>query len=90
MSKKLPKKNKGLFSLSKMSGLSKEVIKDIWKGVKENNALLSSCSFHIFSPHPSPNMSRRFICENCKGIIGATEKIWYEKGIEHNQHKKEI
>lgn len=87
---KLKKKKKStLDALSRVSGLPEKEIRNIWIGVKENNALLSSCSFHIFSPYPAPNMSRKYICENCKGIVGAIEKIWYERGIEHSNPKEE-
>lgn len=79
------RKKSNLKNLAKCSGLSENKLREIWQGVKENNALLSSCSFHIFSPYPSPNMSRKYICENCKGIVGAIEKVWYEKGIAHSQ-----
>ena len=88
MGKKLTKKNKGWDTLSKVSGLSTNDVKGIWKSVKENHALLNSCSFHIFTPHPSPNMSRRYVCDNCKGTVGSLEKVWYEQGIEHSQAKK--
>ena len=84
--KKNIKKNKNSLSpLSKISGLSVKAMKEIWRGVKENNALLSSCSLHKFQEHESPHMSRRFICKNCRGIVGAVEKTWYEKGLLHSK-----
>ena len=33
--------------------------------------------------HPSPNMSRRFVCKNCNGMVEAIAKSWYEKGLKH-------
>jgi len=44
---------------------------------------LDSCSKHQFQPHESSNMSRRFECKNCKGVVGLVEKSWYEKGLNH-------
>jgi len=83
---KLKKGKKGSDALAKISGLSKKTIHEIWIEVKANNVLLRSCSFHKFEPHPSPNMSRRFICTRCMGVVGAVEKSWYERGLEHGNH----
>jgi len=87
---RLPKKGKGIKALGKMSGLSVSAIKDIWEDVKKNHSLLDSCSYHIFVNHPSPNMSRKYICNNCKGIVDTTQKVWYEKGIDHSQPREEV
>ena len=81
----MKQQQKALKSLSKISGLSEKAVKEIWVNVKANHKLLDSCFFHIFKSHPSPNMSRRFVCENCKVVVGTREKDWYEKGIEHSQ-----
>lgn len=91
MGKLLKKKtgHNGYDALSKVSGLSKDAIRDIAKGVMENNKLLNSCSFHIFEPIDDP-LSRRFICKNCQGVVGTIQKAWYEKGIEHSQKREEI
>ena len=71
-----------------MSGLSKDAIKDIAKGVKKNQELLDTCSYHIFEPIGEPCMSRIYKCSNCGGTVRAMQKIWYEKGIEHSQRRK--
>jgi len=76
-------KNKGLDTLSKLSGISKKTMREIWATVKENHKLLDGCSFHIFKTIDDPGLSRRFMCENCKGTVSEGQKIWYEKGIEH-------
>ena len=90
MSKPLKKiKKKGtLDALSKISGLSKDSIRHIAEGVMENNKLLNSCTFHIFEQIDDPAMSRRFMCKNCRGIVGTREKMWYERGIKHSQPRK--
>ena len=77
-------KKKGLARLSEASGISIKTMKEIWTEVKKNQALLNSCSFHEFEFHPDPNMSRRFLCKNCKGVVDAVRKSWYEKGLAHN------
>jgi hypothetical protein len=86
-------RKKSISTLSKLSGIPEKKLKELWKGVKENNALLSSCPLHEFESHSSPHMSRRFMCKNCKGIVGAIEMIWYEKGLSHDspshRYKKE-
>jgi len=87
---KKQKKNTGYDALSRMSGLSKDVIKDIAKDVKKNQELLNSCSYHIFEQIDDPHMSRRFICTNCQGVVGIIQKTWYEKGIEHCQKRTEV
>ncbi len=87
---KLKKKNTGYDALSKISGLSKDAIKDIAKGVIENNKLLDSCSYHIFEPIKSPFMSRIYKCSNCGGTVRSMHKIWYEKGIEHSQKRETL
>ena len=79
---KLKKKN-NLCKLSKISDISKKEIRKIWVDVKANHKLLDSCSKHQFQPHESSNMSRRFECKNCKGVVGLVEKSWYEKGLNH-------
>jgi hypothetical protein len=86
--KKLKKKRQsGYDALSRVSGLSKDTIKGIARQVMKNNEILDSCSFHIFEPCDSPSMSRVYKCKNCGGTVRDTQKIWYEKGIEHSQKR---
>ena len=86
MPKLIRGKNKnGLDVLSKVSGISKKTMKEIWASVKANQKLLNSCFLHEFESHSDPSMSRRFKCKNCNGVIGTVEKNWYEKGIEHGK-----
>ena len=71
-------------ALSKISGISKKAIQEIWISVKENHKLLDSCSFHIFESINDPSMSKKFKCKNCSGVVGFVEKNWYEKGLTHD------
>lgn len=88
MGKLLKKKKTGYDALSRMSGLSSDTIRDIAKGVIENNKLLNACSFHIFESIDDPATSRVYQCKNCKGTVRGMQKIWYEKGIEHSQKRR--
>lgn len=87
MAKKLKKKT-GYDALSRMSGLSKDAIKDIAKGVMKNNEILNSCSYHIFAPCESSHMSRVYKCKNCGGTVRDMQKIWYEKGLQHSMERR--
>ena len=84
------KQQKTLKALSKISGLSKKKIKEIWTSVEENKKLLDSCSLHHFEPHPSHFMSRRFMCKECKGVVGAIEMQWYKKGLGHHNNSDKV
>ena len=67
-------------TLSRISGLSKEEIREIILEIKKNNKLLDSCSFHNFD---IPLENGKYKCSNCSGIVEVIRKTWYEKGIAH-------
>lgn len=71
-------------ALSRVSGLSKEKIHEIWLKVKANQTKLDSCSKHSFTIQAGRReFMDDFICEYCGGRIDSTNKAWYEKGIKH-------
>jgi len=70
----------GLNALSKVSGLSTDVIKEIAVKVVQNNKILNSCNLHNFD---IPCDKRKWQCSNCGGTVDSIHKNWYEKGIAH-------
>ena len=70
---------------SKITGLSKPVINEVWEEVKANHARLDSCiGPHEFTPiDPDKVVGRRYVCGLCKGEVDSIDRSWYEKGLEH-------
>ena len=79
----------GLEKLSKLSGIAKPEMQKIWEEIQENKKKLNSCSFHEFKLNSDQQFNNLYICQNCKGTVRITEKLWYEQGIAHAQ-KKEV
>lgn len=67
--------------------MNKEEAYKLFQKVKANRDLLTNCKKHSFDKrveneyYPAP--SQKWQCSNCKGIVGLTEKVWYEKGLRH-------
>lgn len=73
--------------LSEMSGISKDTLDEIWKEVKANNETLNKCEGpHTFKSHKVVKF--KWVCSKCGGHTSATQKVWYEKGLEHGRNKK--
>ena len=73
---------KGIDTLSEISGLSTDVIKEIAAKVIENNKKLNSCSLHNFD---TPCDTRNWKCKNCGGTVDTRIKRWYENGLDHGK-----
>ena len=77
--------------------LTKGEAKLIMQQVRENVAALDSCvgphDFEVMQEHTigSQTMTnalmrnRYWQCSKCKGIIEASDKLWYEKGLGHGR-----
>jgi 5-methylcytosine-specific restriction endonuclease McrA len=72
--------------LSSITGLSKENIDRIWQEVKDNKKQLDECvGPHDFSIRDRQLFTRRFTCTKCGGVITASDKYWYDKGLQHGR-----
>lgn len=76
----------GIELLSKLGGLGREEVLGIVANVKENIAILASCSRHDFAPNEgSSDFRREEICANCKGRVNGEKAHWYKLGQEHGK-----
>lgn len=66
-------------------GLSKKELRDIIDEVRANAARLESCEGpHDFQPESGATPRRpgdRYKCTKCGGMLGAIERLWYERGL---------
>ena len=77
-------KNNPLKTLSKMSGLSQNDIKEIGRQVQANNDLLKPCKRHSFVDQtPDKQLGKTYKCLNCGGTVDAVKRMWYEIGLQH-------
>lgn len=74
---------------SRITGLSKPVINEVWEEVKANHARLDTCTGpHKFVPIDATKvLGRRYVCSLCKGEVDSINRSWYEKGFEHAQNR---
>jgi hypothetical protein len=77
------KKRDGIGVLSKVSGLKREKIDQIWLQVKENMKLLEACSLpHEFvDENKDGKMARYSVCRKCGGRVDKLHAMWYRKGL---------
>ena len=70
---------------SRITGLRKSTINEVWEEVKANHAKLDACDGpHVFEPIDAKKVvGRRYRCGLCKGEVDAINRSWYEKGLEH-------
>lgn len=70
---------------SKITGLKKETINEVWEEVKANHAKLDACKGpHTFEPIDSTKkIGCRYRCALCGGEVDSINKSWYAKGLEH-------
>lgn len=78
----------GIEVMSRISGMSKEAVRDIWEEVKANKKLLDSCR----GPHDFRDMSTdgglqrvKFRCDLCQGIVNGAYRRAYEEGLAHGR-----
>jgi hypothetical protein len=78
--------------LSKVSGLSKETMKEIFAEVQANHKRLDSCiGPHEFNPIEDDNsnsLTKKYLCTRCEGIVDFIAFSWYTKGLKHGSTKK--
>ena len=78
------KKHNGVDALSRMSGLSKDRVHEIWNDVKVNIEKLKGCDGHRFGEIGGDGRpSERCICKNCGGTMTVMAIITYGRGYEH-------
>jgi hypothetical protein len=73
-------------ALSKVSGLSKDTMKEIFAEVQANHKRLDSCiGPHEFNPieDSSNALTKKYLCTRCKGIVDFIAYSWYSKGLKH-------
>lgn len=75
-------------SLSKVSGLSADDVKQIWEEVKLNKVKLDKCK----GPHDFQAMSTdagmtrtKYRCVSCGGVVDAPYRRAYEEGLAHGR-----
>jgi hypothetical protein len=76
-------------TLSKLTGISKPSMLQIWEEVQANHKRLDECEGpHDFSIKKDPDrkIGSDWICTKCGGRISAPNKTWYERGLAHG-HK---
>ncbi len=59
--------------------------KEFFKMTSLNREVLNECNNHQFK-YLKHNA---YICENCNGIVDTWQKMWYEKGREHEKQLNE-
>jgi hypothetical protein len=84
--------NNSLDTLSKVSGLSKDTMKEIFAEVKVNLKRLDSCiGPHDFNPSGDDAkivVQQKYKCSKCLGTIDFIAFSWYTKGLKHGSVKK--
>lgn len=71
--------------LSEVSGLSREMVKELWEEVQANNAKLNACLYHEFEQSPKTAMLRslthqKYICKHCGGEVNYHAYLWHQTG----------
>jgi hypothetical protein len=87
---------KSIHDVGELVGISRSETDSIVAEVKANAARLEQCQCHSFSvcldrytkqpldnPTPLEQFGARWQCEYCGGIVQASDKRWYEWGLEH-------
>ena len=75
-------------SMAKVSGLSKERIREIWEEVKANKKLMDNCAGpHDFSEMSTSGgmMRTQFRCAKCGGVVNGAYRRAYEEGLAHGR-----
>lgn len=74
------KRYDGVAVLSKVSGLPRAEVQELWQQVKANQARLDACP----GPHRFDGHGRRdYRCSECGGTVSAIAYVWYVAGLEH-------
>ena len=73
----------GLEVLSRVSGIPKKEVNEIWQRVKENKARLDSCELpHDFYPiNENGRLPRKAVCKECLGVVDITNARFYIQGL---------
>ena len=74
-------------TISRVTGLSRPVMDQIWEQVKANHKLLNTCAGHDFSVEHEKRctLTTKWKCARCGGVISHSDKHWYELGLKHGQ-----
>lgn len=72
-------------TVSRVTGIKRKDIEEIFKQVKANQAVLDTCKGHDFSvPHRKiGQIVTDWKCSKCGGTVERQCKRWYELGLRH-------
>lgn len=74
----------GLEALSKVSGVPRKEVDEIYQKVKENKARLDSCElphdFHTI--RENGRFPRKAFCKKCLGVVDVVNANFYKQGLE--------
>jgi len=71
--------------LSKVSGLDKKEVNEIWEKVKVNQKRLRECEGPHNFEQKGEGLRATFVCHKCQGELKSHEHIWYMRGLEHGK-----
>lgn len=71
--------------VEKLTGISKEEQLKMIQQVKDNRESLEQCKFHEFTEEVKQYNQTKYRCKNCGGIVGWSEKKFYEQGLQHRR-----
>ena len=78
-------------ALSKLTGMSREKMKEMFEVIKANREKISKCKMHDFSVQVfvAGRLTSRYRCSQCGGEVDITYKLAYEEGVKHMLHLME-
>ena len=72
--------------LSQVTGLPMSEMQKIWQEVKANAKTLDECGGpHDFQSQDPGKPLAKYRCTKCGGVVDGTDKLWYERGLEHGR-----
>lgn len=77
----------GVDVLSRISGLPKKDIREIWKETQANHRRLQECAGpHDFQPlEEEGRRPRKYRCTHCGGEVSSINATWYKRGLTAGQ-----
>lgn len=70
-------------ALSRVSGVPRAEVSEIFKQVKRNHQRLAVCDHHIFKDiTPDKPLGKKYRCSRCQGEVDSQAYYWFTKGQE--------